>query len=276
MIAIGDLHSRLDEVASRPGQARAVVTLARVEGRRLIKHPAVVITVALGIVQTVLFLLSSEATSQHDVGWLLQFSALLISFGALLAANLQASKSRRDGSEELFRSAPLSPAARTVALALAAVWLMAVLTLLLLAGDIAIRAMGKGARSDSGAALFPLFDLVQGPLVAGLFVLIGIAVARWLSRALAGPVAIVGLFAVGNVVLKAAKSAAWFRLTPFDPTFLNDGGALAAVHAVYLAGLGAIVLAVALIRHGWARWVRALLAAGLVAATVSGAFQLAS
>jgi hypothetical protein len=260
---------------SRPGRARAVVALAWVEGRRLIRHPAVLIIVALAIVQIAPFL-SNDLTHEHNVGWLLYISAVVISFGALLAANLQASKSRRDGSEELFESAPLSPASRTVALALAGVWLMAVLTLFLLAGEVAIHAAGKGARSDFGAALVPLFDLVQGPLMAGLLVLIGIAVARWLPRAFAGPIAIVGLFVLANVMGNAANDAPWFRLTPFNPTFLDDGGALETLHVVYLAGVGAVLLALALIPQARARWVRACLAVGLIVATVSGAFQLAS
>jgi hypothetical protein len=277
MIATSDLHTGVGDVSAHPRQARAVLTLARVEGRRLARHPAVICMIALAVVQTAPFLLSRDATSEHNVGWLLQVSAMMISLAALLAANLLALKSRRDGSEELFGSAPLSPAARTVALASAAVGLMAVLMLLYLAGDAAIRVAGKGAATDSGAALFPLFDLVQGPLVAGLFVLTGIAVARWFPAPVAGPVAIVGLFAVERLISSAAKDLTWVRLTPFDPTFLSDGGPLAAIHAVYLAGLGAAVLAVALTRQsGVGRGVRTLLVGGLLVAGISGALQLAS
>jgi hypothetical protein len=210
------------------------------------------------------------------VGWLLQVSALMISFAAFLAANLQTGKSRRDRSEELFQAAPLSLAARTLAMALAAVWVVAALALLLLAGDLAIRVAGRGAADDSGQALFPLFDLVQGPLMAGLFVVIGIAVARWFPTTLAGPIAVVAIFVAGTSVLNAAGEPAWMRLTPFDPSFLDDGGLLAAFHAVYLCGLAAVVLAVALLRFGWTRWVRASLVGGLVVASASGALQLAS
>jgi hypothetical protein len=266
----------LEGIVSRPTTARAVMTLARVEGRRLIRHPAIVVTVALAVVQTAPFLLSADPSSEHNVGWLLQVSALVISFGAFLAANLQAVKSRRDGSEELFQAAPLSPAARTLAMALSAVWVVAALALLLLAGDIAIREAGKGAANDSGQALFPLFDLVQGPLMAGLFVVIGIAVARWFPWSFAGPIAVVTMFVAGTSILNAAGKPAWMRLTPFDPSFLDDGGLLAAFHAMYLCGLAAVVLAVALLRFGWTRWVRTSLAGGLAVATISGAFQLAS
>ena len=276
MMAVRDLLSRPGEIAPRPAPGRAVMALARVEGRRLITHPAVIITVALAIVQSLPFLLTTDATKEYNVGWLMQVSAWAISFGALLGANLLALKSRRDGSEELFQAAPLSPASRTLALSLAAVWVMTLLLLFLLAGDVAIRAAGKGAANDSGQTLFPLFDLVQGPLVAGLFVLIGIAVARWLPRALAGPVAVVGLFVAANFISNAANDVAWFRLTPFDPTFLDDGGALAALHAVYLAGLGAVVSAIALLRNGATRGVRIWLAGGLGVASVSGALQLVS
>ena len=266
----------LGEVVSRPATARAVMTLARVEGRRLVQHPAILVTIALAVVQTAPFLLSPDATKEHNVGWLLQISALVISFGALLAASLQAAKSRRDRSEELFQTAPLSPAARTVAIALAAVWVVAAVTVLLLAGDLAIRVAGKGAASDSGQALFPLFDVVQGPLMAGLLVLIGIAVARWFPTALAGPLAVVALFVAANWIVNAAGDPDWRRLVPIDPDFLDDGNLLAAAHAVYLCGLAAVVLAVALLRFGWSRWAGASLAGGLAVATISGALQLAS
>jgi hypothetical protein len=268
------LHPRVDGVAAHPRMAPAVVALARVEGRRLITHPAIIVTIALAVVQSVPFLLSRDATSEHDVGWILQVSAGVISLGALLAANLLALKSRRDGSEELFRSAPLSPAARTVALALAAVWVMAMITLFLLAGDVAIRAAGRGAATDSGRSLFPLFDLVQGPLMMGLFVLFGIAVARWVPRAFAGPVAVVGLFVMVNVAGNAADDASWLRLVPFGPRFLDDRAGLEALHVAYLVGLAAAVLALALLRFGWTRGARAWLAGGLGVAVVTGALQL--
>ena len=79
-----------------------------------------------------------------------------------------------------------------------------------------------------------------------------------------------------NVILNGAGEPAWMRLTPFDPSFLDDGGLLAAFHAIYLCGLAAVVLAVALLRFGWTRWVRTSLAGGLAVATISGALQLAS
>jgi hypothetical protein len=256
--------------------AHVVLTLARVEGRRLIRHPIVMVVVALAIVSITQYLVSNNLTHEHNVGWLLEVAAILISLGALLAANLGASRSRRDGSEELFRAAPLSPAGRTVALAFAITWLMALLALLLLAGDIAIRAAGKGSRSDAGVALFPMFELVQGPLILGLFALIGVAVARWFPTVLAGLVAGVGTFVIVNVIGNAPEDATWLRLTPFDPSFLNDGGVLSALHITYLVGLAAIVLAVGLVRHGWTRQVRALVAGGLGVAVITGALQLAA
>jgi hypothetical protein len=276
MIATPDLHPGPDEVEVHPRMRRAVLTIARVEGRRLIRHPAVIVAVALAIVSTAPYLISNNLTHEHNVGWLLEVAAILISLVALLAANLGASRSGRDGSEELFRSAPLSPASRTVAHALAAGWLMALLALLLLAGDIAIRAAGKGSRSDAGVALFPMFELVQGPLILGLFALIGVAVARWFPTALAGLVAGVGIFVIVNVIGNAPEDATWLRLTPFDPSFVNDGGVLIALHITYLVGIGATVLAVGLVRHGWTRQVRALVAGGLAVAVITGALQLAA
>lgn len=275
-MATRQLPSHLGGVAVRPGQAWAVVTLGRVEGRRLVRHPALIIPVVLAIAQTAPFLLFGHVNQEDDVGWLVQVSAWLISFAALLAANLQASKSRRDGSEEMFRAAPLPPARRTLALAIAAAWVMALLSLLLLAGDISIRAAGRGPNSDSGQALFPLFDLVQGPLVAGLLVLIGIAVARWFPWTFAGPAAVVGLFVLSTLIGDVSGDPTWLRLTPFDARFLDDGAALAATHAVYLVGLSAVVLGVALLRSEGNRGIRMWLAGGLGVAGASGVLQLVS
>ena len=274
MIAAEQVHAHLEAAQSPPSRARAVAALARVEGRRLVRHPAIIVPVLLVIVQTAPYLLSDDATREDNVGWLLQISALMISFGALIAANLQALKSRRDGTEESFQAAPLTPAARTVALALAAVWVVVALTLLLLLGDLAIRAAGKGAATDSGRALFPLFDLVQGPLLAGLFVVVGIAMARWLPNAFAAPVVVIALLVGTSVTSNWGGDPAWVRLTPFDPTFLDDGGALAALHALYLAGLATVVLALAVMRLQRAPAAWAWLAGGLAIAAVAGTLQL--
>jgi hypothetical protein len=274
VIAPEQVHAHLEAAQAPPSRARAVAALARVEGRRLVRHPAIIVPVLLVIAQTAPFLLSDDATQEKNVGWLLQISALMISFGALIAANLQALKSRRDGSEELFQAAPLTPAARTVALALAAVWVMVALTLLLLLGDLAIRAAGKGAASDSGRSLFPLFDLVQGPLLAGLFVVVGIAMARWLPTAFAAPVVVTGLLVGTSVTSNLGNNPVWVRLTPFDPTFLDDGGALAALHAVYLAGLATVVVALAIMRLRRTPGAWAWLAGGSAIAAVAGTLQM--
>ena len=274
MIATEQVHAHLEAPQAPPARARAVAALARVEGRRLIRHPAIIVTVLLAVVQTAPFLLSEDATQERNVGWLLQISALVISFGALMAANLQALKSRRDGSEESFQAAPLTPAARTAALALAAAWVMVALTLLLLLGDLAIRAAGKGAATDSGHALFPLFDLVQGPLVAGLFVMIGIALARWLPNAFAAPVVVTALMVGTSVTSNWGENPVWVRLIPFDPTFLGDGGALAALHAVYLAALATVVLALAIMRLRRTPRTWAWLAGGSAIAAMAGTLQM--
>ncbi len=274
MIAAGDLRTHLEQAAAPPSPARAVATLARVEGRRLVTHPAIIVALALALVQSLPFIFSSDSTAEHNVGWLVQVSALFVSFAALLAVNLLASQSRRDGSEELFLATPMSLARRTIAWALAGAWAMGTVALLVLIGDLAIRAAGKGAATDTGRVLFPMFDLVQGPLLAGLFVLIGIAVARKLPKTVAGPLALVVLFVAGNYVLNAEGNPTWLRLTPFGPTFLDDGGALQALHVLYLVALGGVFLALALYRPGRSAKAGAWLAGGLSIATVSGALQL--
>ncbi len=274
MITAQRPHAPAAVAATPPRAVRAVLTLARVEGRRLIRHPAIVIMIVLSIVQLALFLISNDATREHDVGWLLQVAALFIAYAAFLASNLQALKSRRDGAEEMFEAAPLSPARRTVALSLSALWLMALLVVLLVAGDLTIRLAGNGARSDAGETLFPLFDLVQGPAMVGLFVLLGIAVARWLPRATAGLVALVAWFVTSNVIINAAGHPAWFRITPFHPSFLADGGLLAAVHVLYLAGLATVLVTASVLRHGWTRATGAWLATGLGLAGASATFLL--
>ena len=146
--------------------------------------------------------------------------------------------------------------------------------LVLLAGDLAIRAAGRGAATESGHALFPLFDLVQGPLMVGLFVLIGVAVARWFPWALAGSVAVGAMFVLTTTILNGPGEPPWMRLTPFDPTFVSDGPSLAALHVAYLFGLAAIVLTIAVMRFGSTSTNRAWLTGGIGLSIITGILQV--
>jgi hypothetical protein len=276
VIATEKIDPRINEGAGRRSPARPLLTLAAVEGRRLVRHPALVVIVGLAMGQGVQFVLRAGPDSERNVGWLLQVGAMFVSLAALLAANLQALKSRRDGSEELFRTAPLSPASRTLALGLSAILVAVGLGVTLLVGDLAIRTAGHAANNESGHALFPLFDLVQGPLMVGLFVLIGIAVARWLPWSHAGPVAVAAMFVLSTSILNPPGEPPWMRLTPFDQTFVSDGAVLVALHVAYLVGLMTVVLVIAIMRFGRTPMIRAWLGGGLGLCVLTGFLQVAA
>ncbi len=276
MIDVDEVDGRVTNGAGRPSGVRPILTLAAVEGRRLVRHPAIVVLVALAVGQSAQTVMRSGPGAERNAGWLLEVGALFASLAALLAANLQALKSRRDGSEELFRVAPLSQASRTVALGLSAVVIAVGFALVLLAGDLALRAAGRDAATESGHALFPLFDLVQGPLMVGLFALIGIAVARWFPWALAGSIAVGAMFVLTTTILNRPGEPSWMRLTPFDPTFVTSGPSLAALHVAYLFGLAAIVLAIAVMRFGSTSAARAWLTGGIGLSIITGILQVAA
>ena len=104
------IASAAPQAAVAPGpRLRSVLGLTRVEGRRLITHP--VILVGPGLV----LLIGARSPEAFQFLFLSGLGYFAIGIGTFVAANLCASRSRRDRTEELLSSLPLRAADRTAA-----------------------------------------------------------------------------------------------------------------------------------------------------------------
>jgi len=140
---------------------RAMLALAVVESRRLLRHPAVLAAAALGAV----LLWSSgrhivPVLSRSDIAT--QIPVAPLAAAALLATNLAALRAHRDGADDLYGATRLSLAWRTLA------HLLSVLALVALGGtlvgaDLAWLAGVPGRSGTSNPA-----ELATGPALIGL------------------------------------------------------------------------------------------------------------
>ena len=95
----------------RPSSARMALTLANVEGRRLIAHPVfIILGILLPLSQILLF--SLDAGGDDNITWMAVLWSAFLGLSAMIASNLGALRSRRERTEELFDSKPMSPSAR--------------------------------------------------------------------------------------------------------------------------------------------------------------------
>jgi hypothetical protein len=168
--------------APAPGPATAWA-LAGTEGRRLLRHPAFL----AGVVVTVLLVLLVGGDPDPDwTGWSINIVLVFAPLGwfTIVATNLMALRDRRAGTAELVDTTPATPATRTVALVLATLATIPVTAALLAAA---------GAysvwRHDPVGVPVPRELAVALLLVVGGGV-VGIAVARWVPRAIAGVAAV--------------------------------------------------------------------------------------
>ncbi|MFF5363042.1 ABC transporter permease [Streptomyces scabiei] len=256
------------------GGAGAVLALARVEARRLLLHPLVLIAL---VTYVALLLRSGDAAEDaypvlQDIDRETQIGQLLLGLAVLVAVNLAVLRSHRRGTEAYFGVLVLQPWRRTVA-HLLSVLPTAAVGALIVAGQFTAAALKPGAVGHGSPA-----ELVTGPLLVLLPAALGVLLGRVARSAFVAPLAVVAVLAVTMVFVADADSPAWLRgLTPvlFDegarPLPSDLVGRPAAWHALYLLALAVLVAAGAvLVSGGRGRALRAtaLVAAGAVVTTV--------
>ena len=274
-------------------RAGVVSALARIEARRLLLHPLLLVGLALTA------LLTWQVRDEDSLGYVLLMGAgvLPLAIGVLLAANAAALRPRRDDAEELYATLPAPASARTLAL-LAAVGVAAVgSVVVVLAQATAFGAWGGLDVTYSGQLETPrLVHLVQGPLLVAFFGALGVALARLVPLLITATLGVLVLLASIAIVGWGPENA-WRWLFPpvngaiapggvegwpcdrADPSWcparvaFDDGTML--WHALYLVALTGLAAGVALLRDGRtpAR-VLAVAACGLVAVAL-GALQVA-
>ncbi len=273
--------------------APTVWQLARVEGRRLLRHPVVLVAFVLCAVWMI-------ALAKGLVGgdyFAVAGPGLLPVLAALVAANLAALRSRRSDTEELYESLPSPERTRTLAHLLSLGWLFGGSAVFVAAAFVGLGGLDGFVIDFKGTTAVPsVAELAQGPFAVATVAAVGIALARWIPFLPAAPVLAAGLVVFQMPATTWNLQNAWTWLlplvnaaeTPPGTSFPCDrpkegvgwcGEAVfqttaAGWHLAYLAGLGIAFGTVALLRHDRSPRTIALGATGLAVAAVAGVVQI--
>lgn len=165
---------------------RVVWALARTETRKLLLHPAFLAVVALAIFQPLTSgMIFADGAGGPNSGRVLIGVGLGLFVGTLLATNLAALRTRRDGMAELFGSTASSRENMTVAHLTSVLMGPCAIAVLISLGAFFLRLDGKILIS-----IDPTLP-AQFVLVVFAFGSLGVALARWIPSVLAAPVVIV-------------------------------------------------------------------------------------
>lgn len=273
--------------------APTVWQLARVEGRRLLLHPVVLVAFVLSVVWMI-------ALAKGMVGgdyFVVAGPGLLPLLAALVAANLAALRSRRSDTEELYESLPSPERTRTLAHLLSLAWLFAGSAVFVAAAFVGLGGLDGFVIGFDGTTAVPsVAELAHGPLAVTTVAALGIALARWIPFLPAGPVLAAGLVVFQMPVTLWGIESAWKWFLPLanaadtppgtsfpcDRSGEGDGWCgepvfqttAAGWHLAYLAGLGIAFGGVALLRHDRRPRTIAVAVAGLAVAAVAGVLQI--
>jgi hypothetical protein len=263
----GEPHRTGVPPAPAPGTGPATArALAVTEARRLLRHPAFL----AGVVVTVLLVALVGGEPAPDwPGWSMNIVLVFAPLGwfTIVATDLMALRDRRAGTSELIDTTPATPATRTVALALATLATIPV-TVALLAGAGAYAMW----RHDPIGAPVPRELAVALVLVVGGGV-VGIAVARWVPRAIAGVAAVVVVIQLQIWMTRSTISPSrWlaFWVEPPAIGLLEVHPRPALWHLAWLLAWVAIMAVVAVARHGLHRPLLATVAAAVLVAALAG------
>ena len=250
---------------SVPVLVTVVPSLSRVDGRRLLRHPAFLAGVALTVAGTVWFLAAAfdGGATWEDDGWTTAVGAFMLGVLTMVATNMAALRDRREHTTEQHAALPVGPAPRIVGLLVATAWPAAAtgVLLMIVAAIAASRGVGLTA-----AQVVLLVERVWSVVLLGA---VGVALAVWIPRSF-----VVGLVAWAVLFLTPGETPrAWHALLPFE-TFETGATTIALWHLVYVVGLTGLVVAVALARAERRSRVLALAGASLAVAAGAAAVLL--
>lgn len=257
---------------SRAG-ASTLSALARIEGRRLLLRPAVLIGAALSLLAMVKMSWTTAPVLNRD-DTAVSGALLVLAAATLLATNAAALRSRRRATDELLDSMPTPARVRTLA-DLSSVVAVVPLAVLVAGGFWWWRVRGDPVTSPD------LFELVTGPVLVLLGGFVGVALARWAPSPTVAPIAVVGLAILEFVVnfstggYESGGRVKWLiplvgqQDSPRELLVRPTGW-----HLGYLVALVALLGCVGLLRHQTNR--QTVTAAGVAVAmvVVTGGFQL--
>jgi hypothetical protein len=248
---------RHGEVPAGGRSHRAMLALAMVESRRLLRHPAVLAAAAFS---AGLLWASGHhivpVLSRSDIATQIPLAPLAAA--ALLATNLAALRAHRDGADDLYGATRLSVASRTLA-HLGSVLALVALGAALVGADLAWLARVPGRSGAPNPA-----ELATGPALIALFGCLGVLLGRVRRSVTVAPLALAGL-AVGSFALNLPgfneRAVAWLGalvVVHGDPWPAALLGRPAAWHLAYLLGGAAATGALAVALAVWRGQARAL------------------
>jgi hypothetical protein len=265
-----------------------MICLAAVEGRFVLRHPALLAGAALSLVVGAL-----STGVDFSVLALSGFALAPLAVGTALAAGLAALRSKRHGTEELFGSLPLPSMARTAAHLGSVAWAVSAGLVVLAAVGTAVAARGGPAvRLPTGVVdrSVSVWELAHGPFVVACLGLVAVAVAMW-GRSVVG-VALVAALPVALQAVLTDGALKWFApwvnhattrpggywpRTDIAPRTDLVGFATGPLrwHLLFLAGVGVIAVVAALLRHGPTRPLLACASAAIAAGAAGAVLQVA-
>jgi hypothetical protein len=268
------------------GDPRAATrSLAWVEGRRLLRHPAVLAAVLL----VLLIWVVPEMTGSADHFPVLYYSAfeiplqlLPIAMAALIAANLGLLRAHRHGAEVFYDVTPLPGWQRTLA------HVLSVLPLAIVTGLLGVARLVQLSLLPGSVGRPDLRELAVAPVLAAFLGVLGVLLGRVVRSAV---VASMLLVFVVFTYLFGLLSLLPVRLWWLGPVGLDGGGPSpagfggpqpadllarpAGAHLIYLVALVILVGTAALLRVGAPRLPIALTAAvAAFVAAITGALQV--
>lgn len=283
------------------------------EARKLLRHPLFLGFAAFTALFVAIYL--GETTNERTGVWYTMLASQPVQFiplaaGVLMVTNLAASRSRHDGTDDLYGSMPSGASRRVLAQIAAVAWPTAITAGLIGAGFVVSQAWSglpvavessPGTESidypigsiDATDVTPSLAELIQAPLAVAVFGLTGVVLAVWIRTRLILLVLPVMVMAHLRITFWAIE-VPWRWFLPFvsseqqvGSVEIDAGGTTHSVvqgfnttavawHDLYLVGLVLLLTGLALIRHQRNRPVLGALVAGGVATTIAGIGQLAT
>lgn len=247
--------------------APAVRALSRFETRRLLRHPSFVVGVALAV------LLARTASSGNiltEADADVALGLVPLAWATMIATNLAALRSRRSGTEELYRSVPTSPATRTGSHLLAG-WAAAVTGAVILMGWLVLE-----WRTGVSVGTPNVAELMIGPLLVAGAAALGVLAARWLPHPLIAPLLVLGtIFVQGKLNESGVSPFRWMAFADQGTDGVDGHSFPGPVdwHVLYIVGTILIAAALAVARHGFTRRVTVALAGAVAVAGIAAIGQ---
>jgi hypothetical protein len=257
-----------------PARAAAMLALARVEGLRLLRHPATVVALVLLLAGWTRWMVTgaNRFPVLHDEDRGVQYAVLVLLGGAaLIGSNLAVLRAHRHGTTDMYGVLVLPRAWRLGGHLLAIVPLV-VLTGILVTARTGLLMLPAGAVGRPNA-----FELAASPLAVAFMGAVGVLLGRLIRTTIVAPVAV--LF-VAVLTVAAAVRGPSARIPWFLPVALVDAsmpvpsqllGRPAGAHLAYLAGLVGLVAVAAVGRR--TRLSAMVVAVALVAVAAGGVVQ---